>query len=346
MAESAYPAVVDEVVETPAPAPGQVTFPELVHAHFRWRKALRAGEDRQVEDAYRRALAHFERHEGKIVNAYWCSSIESAVALTEQPAPRHLRWLAAPRLKFHRVSDWATKGEPAIAVQMHECDELAVRATHVLSGVRRQVCMQLVMAAAGHLLSLVDARAAHADEEKTKTALAAEQRQLQDAKHYYREAANGQAQMVYFGGMALAAAVIAGGLGCGLWVTFGNRDLFGAMIAGAIGAVVSVIQRINAGTFELEFDVGRPYLVFLGALRPAIGAVFGMAVSLAVTSDIVSLPGVAKTGDARFAALLVLTFFAGFSERWAQDTLATALPGARQKQKEPQPSAGRTGPSP
>jgi hypothetical protein len=323
MADTAFPAMVEQA-ESAAEQPA-VTFPELVHAHLRWRRALRAGDGDSAERRFRTALERFEAAEGRIVSAYWCSHVESAVALSERTGTR---MHPQPQLRFHRVSDWATKGQPGVATLLHRCDELAIRAEHVLTGVRRSVCMQLAMAAASHVLSLVDARAAH-DEAKTQEVVDLERVQLEEVERYYRDAANGQAQMVYFAGMALAAALIGGGLGCGLWVTFGNRELFGAMIAGAIGAVVSVIQRINTGSFEVEHDVGRTYVAFLGALRPAIGAVFGMALSLAVTSKMIRLPGVADTGDEHFAALLVVSFFAGFSERWAQDTLAASVPALR-----------------
>jgi hypothetical protein len=214
-----------------------------------------------------------------------------------------------------------------VAGELHACDELAVRAAHVLTGVRRRVCMRLVMAYAAHLLSLVDEKAAH-PEEHLQAALEKERHGLEDVRHYYREAANGQAQIVYFAGMAISVSIVVG-LGLGLWLTHGQRNLFGALIAGGVGAVVSVIQRIDERDFDVEFDVGRRYVLFLGSLRPVIGAVFGMALSLAETANIVNLPGVGKPKNAEFAALVVTAFFAGFSERWAKDTLASELPSTR-----------------
>lgn len=325
MADTAFPTAPEQLGL--AAAPPSVTFAELVYSHHRWRRAVGTTDEIPAEDGFRQALERFELEHGRLVNAYWCSNVESAVALSARPGPRFSR--GRPLLRFHRESDWATKGAPGVAALLHRCDELAIRAEHVLTGVRRSVCMQLAMAAAGHVLSLVDSRSAHDDPEKTKELVEVERTQLQQVESYYREAANGQAQMVYFAGMAVSAALIGAGLGVGLWIAFGNRDLFGSMIAGAIGAVVSVIQRINSGSFEVEYDVGRGYIAFLGALRPAIGAVFAMIVSLAVTSKMIRLPGVADTGDEHFAALLVVAFFAGFSERWAQDTIAATVPSLR-----------------
>jgi len=109
-------------------------------------------------------------------------------------------------------------------------------------------------------------------------------------------------------------------------------------MAGALGAVVSVIQRINAGKFTLDYDVGRPYAMFLGGLRPLIGGAFGMAITFAFDGGLLHIPvaAAASTHDRRLA-LLVLAFVAGFSERWAQDTLTSVLPAA---QRAPAPPSG------
>lgn len=301
------------------PQPSEpATFPELVYAHFEWRRGT-AGAERR----YRAALAAFEHQNGPIVHSYWCSEVESAVALTAKPR-RLIGWLLPPRYMFHAVTDWATKGEADIAEELHRCDELGAKAISVLNGIRRRICTTLVTLSAGHLLSLVDARASHGDEKATKKGLIQEQRRLARVESYYRAAANGQAQMVYFAGMALVAAAL--GVVSGLfWLDFGDRTFFGAVAAGAVGAVVSVLQRINRRHFRLEFDRGNPYVFFIGGLRPVMGAIFGLAIYFAFTSGLVALdlPGEPNT-ETRFRAILVLAFVAGFNERWAQDTLAQA----------------------
>ena len=102
-----------------------------------------------------------------------------------------------------------------------------------------------------------------------------------------------------------------------------------ALIAGSAGAVVSVIQRINTGKFELEYDVGRPYAFFLGGLRPLIGGAFAVVIAFAFTSGVLNLPLSSDHTDTdQRLALVVLSFLAGFSERWAQDTLAAVVPAA------------------
>lgn len=306
--------------EHDATAPDAPTFAELVYAHYAWWQGLRDPERRRAHHAetFERVRERFEARHGQIVHAFWCSHIESAVALTERPR----RW-RHPELAFHRESDWATKQHPEIAAELHRCDDLAVRAHTVLTGVRKRICLHLVAASAGHLLSLVDTAAEHVPEARKK-ALDRERARLAKTERYYRSAANGQAQIAYFFGMACVTALIAAA--CSITLLYNDWTAsVAALLAGACGAVVSVVQRINAHDFDLEYDVGRPYAIFLGGLRPLIGGAFALAVSFAFTSGIAHLPiSTTDPGANGHLALLVVSFVAGFSERWAQDTLATA----------------------
>jgi hypothetical protein len=299
------------------------SFAELVYAHYAWWHALREpGERPHAHHAYERLRERFEEHHGRVVHAFWCTEIESAVALTERP--RRHRWWDSAELAFHRESDWATKAHPEVAAALHKCDELAVRAQTVLTGVRRRICLHLVAATAGHLLSLVDTTSGHENTAATTEALKREEQALADTEAYYKQAANGQAQIAYFAGMAAVTLLIA--LVSTVTLIYNDWTAsVAALIAGSCGAVVSVVQRINAGDFDLDYDVGRPYAFFLGGLRPLIGGAFALAISFAFTSGIAHLPINAHDPDAnRRLALLVVSFVAGFSERWAQDTLATA----------------------
>jgi hypothetical protein len=303
-------------------APPAPTFAELVYAHFRWWRSLRTDGAEPDDGRYESLRARFEREHGRILHVFWSSHVESAVALVERS--RAHRWQRR-EFAFYRESDWATKDEPDVASEIHRCDEIAVRAESVLTGVRQRICLQLVVAAASHLLSLVDRASAHEEPAAIAAAIDRERKAIDDAAVYYRQAANGQAQIAYFLGMAFAAVVISAGAGVALLISF--HVAVAALIAGAIGGVVSVTQRINAGDFELDYDVGRPYAFFLGSLRPLIGGAFAIAIAFAFTSGITHLPISASDHDAnRNLAIVVVSFVAGFSERWAQDTLATAVP--------------------
>jgi hypothetical protein len=298
-------------------------FTELVYAHHDWWRARENGTlDAAGAASYDSVVTAFQAAHGQIVRAYWCSHIESAVALTER---KRLGGLLTPAFGFHRESDWATKNAPDVAAELHRCDELAVRAKAILTGVRQRICLELVVSCAAHLLSLVDERAGAREKAKTAAALDRERAAITKVESYYREAANGQAQLIYFGG--IATVMVALGALAAAWLTISWAAPVAALVAGAVGAVVSVIQRINSGTFELDYDVGGPYAFFLGGLRPLIGGAFGMAITFAFSGGLLHLPvaASASTNDRR-VALLVLGFLAGFSERWAQDTLTSVLP--------------------
>ena len=164
--------------------PARVTrapsFTELVYAHYDWWRDRGAQENGSAGPT--RGARPVPGASRRVVSAYWCSHVESGAALTEKK--RALPW-ATPVCTFHRESDWATKHTPDIARELHRCDELAIRARVVLKGVRQSICLRLVMASTAHLLSLVDARAAHADEASIKAALEQEREALRKANDYY-----------------------------------------------------------------------------------------------------------------------------------------------------------------
>lgn len=299
------------------------TFTELVYAHSGWRADSTGSGPGHSEELYRRTLQRFESTHGGVVNAYWCSHIESAVALTEKPRRFPLR----PRIGFHRESDWATKRLPEIAKELHRLDELAIRARAVLSGVREAICLQLVASCAAHLLSLADEPSAPDKRHELNSALLEERRRIDQVEEYYNEAANGQAQIVYVAGMVTVAVLISV-LG-GLSLLFHHKNFqvaVVALIAGSVGAVISVIQRITNQSFRVDYDIGHPYAFFLGGLRPLIGGALAIAVTFIFDSGILHLPTASKNLRDEHMALVVVGFLAGFSERWAQDTLATAMP--------------------
>ena len=85
---------------------------------------------------------------------------------------------------------------------------------------------------------------------------------------------------------------------------------------------MSLIARTNMSTSTVDYEAGRGVLFALGALRPALGAVFGIAFYAAIVSGLLDLFKV-PTGDdiEQFYFFLVIAFLAGFSERWARDVL-------------------------
>ena len=66
-----------------------------------------------------------------------------------------------------------------------------------------------------------------------------------------------------------------------------------------------------------------------------------MVITFAFTGGLLHLPVAEnETNTNRRLALLVISFLAGFSERWAQDTLVAAVPGIGKPKAEPPPCSG------
>jgi hypothetical protein len=325
------PSVGGESIAVPTDAARNTSFNDLLRAHFAWQKNSSNGHAAQAERAYHEVLHRFEVQHGRLVHSFWCTNVQSGLALTERNRKYHQNGL----LSLHRETEWATKDFPDVAAQLHRCDELAVRARTVLTGVRQRICLQLVAASAAHLLSLVDhANAADATAE-TKAAVKEERQAIDRAERYYQEAANGQAEIVYFAGMAIVALAVT--FFALLFLRFEWRVGVAALVAGAVGAVVSVIQRINSRAFHVDYDVGKPYAFFLGGLRPLIGGAMAIAIAFAFDSGMLHLPIGNPTQENQRLALVVVSFLAGFSERWAQDTLASVVPQSK-AEPEQQPS--------
>lgn len=314
------------------------SFTEVVYAQSEWWQELQQpGGPGPAAARYHDTLERFEKQHGEIVSAYWCTNVRSGAALTERK--RKLPWLT-PVSTFHRESDWVTQHATDIARELYRCDELAVRAKIVLKGVRQRICLRLVMASAAHLLGVADGRARRSRTAATAETLDQERRSLDAIEGYYRGAANGQAQIVYFAGLIFTAALIALVVG----FLLGYVDwVYAMLIFGAFGAVVSVMQRISARRFNLEYDVGRPYAFFLGSLRPLIGGFFALAIGFSFTSSLFRLPLAPEaTSTDRHFFLAVIAFLAGFSERFAKDMLgaieqAAVPPTASWSAKPPTP---------
>jgi hypothetical protein len=192
---------------------------------------------------------------------------------------------------------------------------------------------------ANHLFDIITSVLEYAErlasgEPETPEVLDLHARELEGVRRYYERAAGRVALLRYLEGMALgvpAVVALAVVLGLLLW-WHDSPDLDGdaiviSLIAGGFGAVISVMTRLTAGRLRLDFEAGNAQLRTLGAIRPLIGAIFGIALYFVVESGLVSL----RVGDddPRLHFFVAVAFVAGFSERWAQDMLGVAQRGGK-----------------
>jgi hypothetical protein len=196
-------------------------------------------------------------------------------------------------------------------------------------------------AAATHETQTEKTRSQREEQERKRAAAARidkfcleRQRELSRIEDYYQGAGEKQARLHYASGMLLIGipAVALAGLACaGALAAFDVLDLhdhlvrrfYACMAAGAIGAIVSVLIRMGGhrGGFNIDPELGSAGVRRLGAFRPIIGAISGVALSLLVTTTLVPIKQSALT----FNLFVVAAFLAGFSERWTKIVLDGAM---------------------
>jgi hypothetical protein len=84
-----------------------------------------------------------------------------------------------------------------------------------------------------------------------------------------------------------------------------------------------VLSRMAASRkeqFSIDFEVGRPPIRRVATFRPIIGAVFALVLYFALLGNLVQLGS--EDGEEPLEYYAVLSFFAGFSERWVRGVLA------------------------
>jgi hypothetical protein len=137
-----------------------------------------------------------------------------------------------------------------------------------------------------------------------------------------------QSRIEYFQGV-LCGAVPAFALAAGIGViaahfwrsTLSPPSLTGSITMAALGAVISVIQRMSTGSLVVDQTVSASQRRMLGGLRPAVGAVFGAVAYFTLLTGSLATGGTTSTGRQSFAFFALAGFAAGFSERFATDML-------------------------
>jgi hypothetical protein len=276
------------------------------------------------------------------------------------PVRRLLKWLRlwhpVPEYRIYRQTDWVTVEYPDLAALLHACDVLAVKAHWGLEGIYQAVVLPWLMSVEKHVLGYIESEwrrgggrpPAQADQAPTLPAAAAHkraekerrdfrreiQKELSRIEDYYQRAGEKQGRLHYLAGMLMFGIVIvalAGLASAGALAAFGLLDLhdrevrrfYVCMAAGAVGAIVSVLIRMSGrrGGFNIDHELGSSGVRRLGAMRPLIGAISGVAVSLIVQTTLVPIKHSALT----FHFYVVAAFLAGFSERWTKVVLDGAM---------------------
>jgi hypothetical protein len=149
-------------------------------------------------------------------------------------------------------------------------------------------------------------------------------KQLDTADQYYQHFTQRTIRVSYFQGIGYGMLAIVV-----LFVLFyvfrGSLKvpvtLLWSIMAGALGALTSVLSSATFGRIVLDRTQGGTWNTFLGAFRPIIGALFGAAFFTLINAGFLPVKIPSSNQIALYASI---AFLAGFSHRWAQDTLKTA----------------------
>ncbi len=313
---------------------------------------------RAYERVFPALLEVFGAQRGSLISAYFCRNIRVGVALTDitSAAEHHdgpLETVEQRRAREQEMTGWGfwrrrrarregrLRGQ-ATSTAIHlepifgdpdspRAKELLFRSLRVhyhalefLKPKPRKICMRMTFNVITMLLGTLDTRSGHGGKASAFDQNPEDQRtiekELQCTEAYFLQSAQRTARLEYLIGMipGLLLAAVAAAL---MWrLDLVPRDLSIAFIGGALGALVSVMERLTAGKLTLNHEYGKATLRILGGMRPFVGALFGMALYVLIAGALIPMevPGDAEEQRFFFAGL---GFLAGFSERWAQDMI-------------------------
>lgn len=308
---SRYPDLYQAAVNGPA------TFRHLVQAH-----QLAASTDQLACDAGNWLIPvlsqRFSEVHGGIEKEYYCSEVVGGCLLAKDRAVYSILNSPPPELVDVEIACKVVAREALYGLQGKRVVQQREEATdHAYSGLTR------VMVAA-------DLVAGGASPEEIATAIAAARTEVEVVKARVEILLHRQARLEYFQGVLAGivptfALVIAFGLAANAWwrSALVPSALVAAIAMSALGATISVIQRMSKGSLVIDHSASRWQRTMLGAFRPGVGAIFGSLAYFTLLAGV--LAGGAAVGTPASVAVFGVTgFAAGFSERFATDMLDQA----------------------
>lgn len=287
---------------------------------------------------YQEVRASFQLHQGTIIEEYFGRFMHGGAVLVRTARRGPLRRHASRIILAYDSS----KAHPLLDEALRTVRREERQSAILLSGKAHQILIQSAYSLIVYLLNTIDCLCAHRDDDlrtrHASSAVASARRDLRRIEAFTHAAAQRSALWYYLLGLPLGAItgialVIAAFESQTVHMLADSRLVASCLASGAIGAMISVMVRINRGTtLEIDFDRGRAVTLLAGGFRPIIGAVFGGVLYVLVLGGLIPLhiPDIdagapAYAGRSAFF-FLGMAFLAGFSERWAQDTIVNSAP--------------------
>jgi hypothetical protein len=292
----------------------------------------------QAKAKWRQTQKDFVEVNGDIVDSYFPTNLHAGAVLVRRKDRSRLPWRERRRLlvRLDRkdILSREQKFEEVIWRTLWTARRTERESDFLLTHRTRKVFADMLHQVAVYLLGTVDALAMKPENgrrlpnEGLKRAADAATKELDQLEEYVERAAIRAAIRLYLLGLPLGAAFLS------VIVFFVQRfdstnptvRMYGisTVVAGGIGSMASVMFRLTRGQrLSVDIQQGPVVTVFAGMFRPLIGAVFGVALYVLVRGGLLPLEVPSGFPDHFYAGL---AFIAGFSERWAQDTIVRSTP--------------------
>jgi len=274
----------------------------------------------------------FESRFGRIVNAYWCTKAYGGGLVTE---------------RGHIESSLSSRDSELMTIEVSikqlARDAQRVFAPELADGRPGQGSVQssdaatlpeisaTLFSALSRVLDAADVlEDPSADDSKRRNTMDATRAEWRLARTRAAILIQRQAAYEYFIGVligtpiALALYAGLGVLASKFWQSqVSASSLIAATICGALGATVSVTQRMAAGRLRIDYTASVASKRILGAWRPILGGLLGAILQFAIIGGLLTVQGTSPSPEspAIFAFYALVGFAGGFSERLAIDLL-------------------------
>jgi hypothetical protein len=288
-----------------------ITFEELVAV-----KPSGSSPDGTDADAYATMRQEFEKANGEIIEEAWPPE-NGAVALTRKTQSHHSDDI---RLHHHTAA-WLSQSQADVAIVERRLTSLAAKTHDALAGLPRRILLNQIFCELSSFLESINRQNPSHNAVRVRHA----KQEINRLERAYAEAATQSAQVNYIEALLIGWLLLML-TGAGIWGIFQVRDVavtgqlfFAALLAGGLGACVSVLIRMSKGRFSVQREPSRSHTWFLGALRPFIGATFGVVTFFLVTSGMlqITIPVWSEDKEKALAWIFSVAFLSGFAERFA-----------------------------
>jgi hypothetical protein len=312
--------------------PDQPGFDELITAH------------QEAPEQYAQVHQAFQQHRGKLQELYVAKQIHAGAGVL-RPNAWYGRLIQRRSLCVRYDGAATACVQPELETAIWRARRMERKSLLLLGGRSRRVLLEMIYSIIVYLLSVLDAteptgrreQDAAARQERTDrvdSAIKSARAELARLDRFVDEAAKRASLRDYLLGIPI------GMIACGLLTYYADEwthALAGqgenlaqqarvCFACGAVGGVVSVMARITRrSTLNIDSAQGHGVTGLAGAIRPVIGAIFGLALFVFVTGGLVPIDVPAEQWKASLFFASV-AFLAGFSERWAQDTIVHSAP--------------------